>query len=54
VPDYWIVDLQARRVECWRPGAVHASLHERELVWQPRSDRDPLRIDLVAFLAAQP
>ena len=54
VPTYWIVDLDARRVEAWRQGAQHPTIHERTLTWQPVADREPLRLDLLAFFAAQP
>jgi Uma2 family endonuclease len=54
VPTYWIVDLDARRIECRRPGAVHPTVHEQSISWQPRTDVAPLEIDLLAFFAAQP
>jgi len=54
VPTYWIVDLDARRVEVWRQGAHHPTIHEHTLTWQPLPDREPLHIDLLAFFAAQP
>lgn len=47
VPECWIVDLDARLVERWRPGDERAELLADELVWQPDAGVPPLRIDLV-------
>ena len=49
VPEYWIVDLEARLVERWRPEDASAELIVETLEWQPRPDLAPLRIDLPAF-----
>lgn len=54
IPQYWIVDLDARLVECWRPGDERPAICEERLSWQPRPDHAPLVIDLAAFFAAQP
>lgn len=54
VPDYWIVDLDARLVERWRPGDERPELCAAHLTWQPHPDHAPLVIDLPAFFAAQP
>lgn len=54
VPTYWIVDLEAQRIECWRLGAVQPTLHAQSIRWQPREDTDALEIDLLAFFAGQP
>ena len=46
VPEYWIVDVDARAIERWRPGEdVGAVLTER-LVWQPNADVGALTLDL--------
>jgi Uma2 family endonuclease len=46
VPEYWIVDVDARAIERWRPGEdVGAVLTER-LVWQPDAGAAPLTLDL--------
>jgi Uma2 family endonuclease len=47
VPECWIVDLDARLVERWRPGDERAELLADELLWQPPKSVPPLRIDLV-------
>ena len=47
VPECWIVDLDARLVERWRPGEERAELLADELLWQPAASVSPLRADLV-------
>ena len=49
VPEYWIVDLDARVVERWRPEDARAEVLAEILVWQPRPELEPLRLDLPAF-----
>jgi len=49
VPEYWIVDLDARLVERWRPEDLRGELITETLTWQPRPDLAPLRVDLPAF-----
>jgi Uma2 family endonuclease len=49
VPEYWVVDLDARLVERWRPDDARAELMAERLEWQPRADLEPMRIDLPAF-----
>jgi len=51
VPEYWVVDIERRRVERWRPGYNQPDILVAELTWQPRPDIAPLRIDLPAFFA---
>jgi len=46
VPEYWIVDTDARHVERWRPGATTPEVVTRALVWQPVESVPPLSIDL--------
>jgi Uma2 family endonuclease len=46
VPEYWIVDADARVVERWRPGDERPEMLEGELRWQPRTDATALVIDL--------
>ena len=46
VPEYWIIDVDARAIERWRPGEdVGAVLTER-LVWQPDAGVAGLTLDL--------
>lgn len=35
VLDYWIVDLDARVFECWRPGQQTPALHRDRIEWTP-------------------
>ena len=46
VPEYWIVDADARHVERWRPGDEAAEVVEETLVWQPDAAKPELRIAL--------
>ena len=46
VPEYWIVDTEARQVERWRPGAASPEIVTRALSWQPVASVPPLNIDL--------
>lgn len=49
VPEYWIVDLEARAIERWRPTDDHPAVLTRHLAWQPEASAPPLEIDLVDF-----
>ena len=49
VAEYWIVDIDARLVERWRPTDDRPEVLGEVLVWQPVPDVPPLRIDLRAF-----
>ena len=46
VPEYWVLDLDARLVERWRPGDERPEILSREISWEPRAGIEPLRIDL--------
>jgi Uma2 family endonuclease len=50
--EYWIVDLDSRLVERWRPGDQRPEVLAGELVWRPEIAAEPLRIDLGPFFAA--
>ena len=51
VPEYWIVDLDARAFECWRPTDDHPTMRTTQLRWQPAVGVPPLEIDLPAYFA---
>jgi Uma2 family endonuclease len=51
VPEYWIVDVDARRVERWRSDDRAPELLERALTWTPRAGVPPLVIDLPTLFA---
>jgi len=52
VPEYWIVDLDARVVERWRPGDERPEIVATTLTWQPDSSATPFELDLTAFFQA--
>jgi Uma2 family endonuclease len=49
VPEYWIVDLDARRFERWRPDDEHPEILRASIVWHPVTAVPPLTIDLVRY-----
>jgi Uma2 family endonuclease len=51
VPEYWVVDLDARAVERWRPSEERGELLDGQLVWHPEASVAPLVIDLPAYFA---
>jgi Uma2 family endonuclease len=51
LPQYWIVDLDARLIERWRPDDQRPEILDRELRWLPEGAADPLVIDLVSYFA---
>ncbi|MFN8579617.1 MAG: Uma2 family endonuclease [Gemmatimonadaceae bacterium] len=51
VPEYWIVDPDARLVERWRPGDSEPEVLIDQLAWQPSPERPPLVINLTRVLA---
>jgi Uma2 family endonuclease len=51
VPEYWILDPDARVVERWRPDDERPEILAEGLRWQPRADVAALEIDLAAFFA---
>ena len=51
VPDYWIVDLDARLVERWRPGHDRPDVLHDALVWQPVAEGATLQLLLPVYFA---
>ncbi len=49
VPEYWVVHIDARLVERWRPDADRPEVVREALFWQPRDGLEPLRIALPAL-----
>ena len=47
--EYWIVDLDARLVERWRPGDERPEVLEERLLWQAEGAPVPLLVDLAEF-----
>ena len=46
VPEYWIVNANARTIARWRAGEESAELLATRLVWQPEGMPSPFTIDL--------
>lgn len=51
VPDYWIVDLDARIVERWQPSDTAPEILPDALEWRPVGSTEPFRLDLDAFFS---
>lgn len=51
VPEYWIVDLDARVVERWRPADARPEVVTDHLVWRPDGEA-ALTIDLAAYFTS--
>ncbi len=52
VPQYWLVDLDARLVERWRPEDDRPEIVTDMLLWHPDQSVPPLEIELPRFFAA--
>jgi Uma2 family endonuclease len=46
VPEYWVVDVDARVVERWVPERETPELLSSTLEWRPAGAREPLAVDL--------
>ena len=46
VPEYWVVDLDARLIERWKPSDERAQLVTQTLVWHPVGASSPFQLDL--------
>lgn len=51
VPEYWIVELDARLVERWRPDDDRPEIIEERLTWEPEPSKSPFVLDLPVFFA---
>lgn len=51
VAEYWIVDPDARLVECWRPNDDRPQILTDHLVWTPQGAATPFTLDLSNFFA---
>ena len=52
VPEYWIVDLDARIFERWRPDDDHSEVLREALVWRPVASVPALEIDLDEYFTS--
>ena len=46
VPEYWIVDLDSRLIERWRPNDERPEILREQLVWHPAGAQSPFEIAL--------
>lgn len=53
VPEYWIVDLDSRLVERWRPDDERPEVIAEVLEWQPKPAIPPLRIPLAEVFGSE-
>jgi Uma2 family endonuclease len=51
VPEYWVVDLDARVVERWRPSDTRPEILAKETTWQASGAATTLTVDLPAYFA---
>jgi len=51
VPEYWIVDPDARVIERWRPNDERPEVASEILEWRPAPDAPPLLLDLPTLFA---
>lgn len=51
VPEYWIVDLDARLIERWRPGDQRPEIIRKRLEWLPEGAGEPFFLDLPELFA---
>ena len=51
VPEYWIVDLDARLFERWRPGAPHPEILHDTIDWRPQGTSAAFELSLPEFFA---
>jgi Uma2 family endonuclease len=49
VPEYWIVDLDARLVERWKPEQERPEILADTIAWHPNASPPPLELDLPAY-----
>jgi Uma2 family endonuclease len=51
VPEYRIIDLDARLLERWRPGDDRPETVAETLEWAPAGSTEPLQLDLTRYFA---
>ena len=52
VPEYWIVDLDSRVFERWRPGDERPEIVTDRLVWEPVAGQPAFAMDAAAYFAS--
>ena len=51
VPEYWIIDLDARVIERWRTHEDRPEIVESRLEWKPDGASEPFVLDVERFFA---
>ena len=49
IPEYWIVDPDARVIERWRPGDKRPEILVDRIDWQPEGAIEPMTVELSKF-----
>jgi Uma2 family endonuclease len=49
LPEYWIVDLDARLIERWKPNDTRSEILVDELRWHAAGADEPFRLDLPGY-----
>lgn len=49
VPEYWIVDVDSRLIERWRPEDERPEILDSRLTWQPDPAVPPLELDVETY-----
>ncbi|HEY5220415.1 MAG TPA: Uma2 family endonuclease [Gemmatimonadaceae bacterium] len=49
VPEYWIVDLDARVIERWRPDDQRPEILSDRITWKPENATEPMTIELAEY-----
>ncbi len=49
IPEYWVVDLDSRAVDRWRPADERPEILDDKLVWNPAGAAEPLELDLPRY-----
>ena len=52
VPDYWIIDGDARALEVWRPGDERPAIIDDRLTWHPRGAVEAFELDVPGLFAS--
>lgn len=50
-PEYWVVDLDARTIDRWRPDDARPEVIDEILEWHPAGAAAPLALDVARLLA---
>jgi Uma2 family endonuclease len=51
VPEYWIVDLDARLIERWTPDQERPDVMAETIAWQPDPRLTPFELDLATYFS---